>query len=149
MGCINNIISNSKYYPYIFWFSLISGFSAIALNLFLIEKYGIIGAAYATLGVIIFINICKLILILFKFKIHPYSYKTIYAVILIIILFFIMNQVSFTLNPLLGILIKGGISFIVFSFLIIKLKISENINQLYNNGLRASIQLVNKIFSGK
>ena len=29
MGCINNIISNSKYYPYIFWFSLISGFSAV------------------------------------------------------------------------------------------------------------------------
>ena len=149
MCFVNNIISNSKYYPYIFWFSLISGFSAIALNLFLIEKYGIIGAAYATLGVIIFINICKLILILFKFKIHPYSYKTIYAVILIIILFFIMNQVSFTLNPLLGILIKGGISFIVFYFLIIKLKISENINELYNNGLRGSIQLVNKIFSGK
>jgi O-antigen/teichoic acid export membrane protein len=149
MGCINNIISNSKYYPYIFWFSLISGFSAIALNLFLIEKYGIIGAAYATLGVIIFINTCKLILILVKFKIHPYSYKTIHAVILIIILFYIMNQVSFILNPLFVILIKGGISFIVFSFLIIKLKISENINQLYNNGLRSSTQLVNKILSGK
>ena len=53
--------------------------------LLLIEKHGIIGAAYATLSVIIFINICKLILILVKFKIHPYSVKTIYAFVIALI----------------------------------------------------------------
>ena len=149
MGCINNIISNSKYYPYIFWFSLISGFSAIILNLLLIEKYGIVGAAYATLAVISFINICKLILILVKFKIHPYSHKTIYAFMLIIIVFYIINQISFELNPLLLILTKSIISFIVFSFFIIKLKLSENLNQIYNKGLTGSIQLLYKVFSSK
>ena len=149
MGCINNIISNSKYYAYIFWFSLLSGFLAIILNLLLIEKFGIIGAAYATLIVIIFINICKLILILIKFKIHPYSIKTIYAFLLIAFIFYLINQISFEINPLLVISLKGTISFILFSFLIIKLKISENINQIYNKGLRDSIQLFYKIFSGK
>jgi len=149
MGCINNIISNSKYYPYIFWFSLLSGFLAVVLNLSLIEKFGIIGAAYATLAVIIFINICKLILILIKFKIHPYSIKTIYAFILIIFVFYLINQISFELNPLLVIFLKGTISFIIFSFLIIKLNISENINQIYNKGFKDSIQLFQKIFSGK
>jgi len=136
MGCINNIISNSKYYPYIFWFSIFSGISAIFLNLLLIQKSGIIGAAYATLIVIVFINICKLILIIVKFKIHPYSYKTIYTIFLIFILFLVMNEISFNLNPLLVIIIKGFVSFVVFSFLIIKLKISENINQIYTQGIK-------------
>ena len=149
MGCINNIISNSKYYPYIFWFSLLSGFLAVILNLLLIEKHGIIGAAYATLSVIIFINICKLILILVKFKIHPYSVKTIYAFVLIIFVFYLINQIYFELNPLLSIFLKATISFVIFSFLIIKLKISENINQIYNKGFIDLIQLFQKIFSSK
>ena len=43
MGCLNNIISNSKYYIYVFWFSVSSALLAIILNFILIKSYGIIG----------------------------------------------------------------------------------------------------------
>ena len=36
IGCINNIISNSKYYYYTFWFSLFSSILAVVLNIYLI-----------------------------------------------------------------------------------------------------------------
>ena len=55
LGCLNNIITNSKYYPYVFWFSTISAVLAVVLNLYLIQWYGIIGAAYATLMVIVLV----------------------------------------------------------------------------------------------
>ena len=76
MGCLNNIISNSKYYIYVFWFSVSSAILAIILNFILIKSYGIIGASIATLIVIIFINSCKILLVYFLYKIHPYSLKT-------------------------------------------------------------------------
>ena len=47
MGCLNNIITNSQYYYYVFWFSTLSAVLAVLLNLYLIRWYGIIGAAYA------------------------------------------------------------------------------------------------------
>ena len=74
IGCVNNIITNSKYYYFIFWFSIISSVLAVGLNLYLIQDYGIIGAAYATFLVILIMNSLKLYLVKIKFKIHPYSY---------------------------------------------------------------------------
>ena len=47
MGCLNSIISNSKYYSYVFWFSLGSAILAVILNYYFINFYGIIGAALA------------------------------------------------------------------------------------------------------
>ena len=57
IGCINNIISNSKYYYYTFWFSLFSSVLAVVLNIYLITEFGIIGAAYATVIVLIIMNL--------------------------------------------------------------------------------------------
>ena len=57
MGCLNSIISNSKYYSYVFWFSLGSAILAVILNYYFINFYGIIGAALATLIVVVFIQI--------------------------------------------------------------------------------------------
>ena len=62
IGCINNIISNSKYYYYTFWFSLFSSVLAVVLNIYLISEFGIIGAAYATLIVLIIMNSLKTII---------------------------------------------------------------------------------------
>ena len=76
MGCLNHIITNSKYYVYVFWFSLFSASLAIALNLILIGYYGIIGAAYATLIVIVIINILKILLVQKRFRMNPFSKKT-------------------------------------------------------------------------
>ena len=73
IGCINNIISNSKYYYYTFWFSLFSSILAVFLNIYLITDYGIIGAAYATLIVLVMMNSLKIYLIKVKFNMHPYS----------------------------------------------------------------------------
>ena len=82
IGCINNIISNSKYYYYTFWFSLFSSILAVVLNIYLITEYGIVGAAYATLIVLIIMNSLKLYLIKVKFNIHPYSKDTVKIIVL-------------------------------------------------------------------
>ena len=87
LGCLNNIITNSKYYVYVFWFSIISAFLAVILNYYLIPLNGILGAAVATLIVILSINLGKLILIQIKYKASPYNSKTILSVLLIGIIY--------------------------------------------------------------
>ena len=90
LGCLNNIITNSKHYVYVFWFSIMSAFFAVILNFYLIPLNGVIGAALATLIVIVLINLCKLILIQIKYKANPYNSKTLLSILLISLVYFIM-----------------------------------------------------------
>ncbi|MEE3034769.1 MAG: polysaccharide biosynthesis C-terminal domain-containing protein [Bacteroidota bacterium] len=90
LGCLNNIITNSKYYVYVFWFSIISAFLAVLLNYYLIPSNGILGAAFATFFVIVLINIGKLILIQVTYKASPFNFKTLLSVCLIGIVYFLI-----------------------------------------------------------
>ena len=128
MGCINNIISNSKYYPYIFWFSILSAIMAVALNLILIPKYGIIGAAYATLLVILFINTLKVILIAINFNIYPYSGDTIKIAFTIVLVYFSIEFIELNYSSFINILIRSILIFFTYSTLIYFLGLGREIN---------------------
>ena len=84
VGCVNSIISNSKYYYTVPFFSIMSAISVIFLNIILIDKIGFIGAAVSTMLIIILFNALKLIFVMFKFKIQPFSKKTLLILVLIL-----------------------------------------------------------------
>ena len=128
IGCINNIISNSKYYYYIFWFSIISSVLAVVLNLYLIQDYGIIGAAYATFLVILIMNSLKLYLVNIKFKIHPYSYDTIKIIILTTFIYIIFNNLKLTFEPVISIAIKSALILILYTLAAYIFKLSDDVN---------------------
>jgi O-antigen/teichoic acid export membrane protein len=114
MGCLNNIISNSKYYPYVFWFSVSSAVLAVLLNYYLISAYGIMGAAFATLIVILFINSCKLILIYYAFNIHPYNRKSLSIIGSIFLIYGMVYSIPSIGSPILAILLRSLAILILF-----------------------------------
>ena len=130
MGCLNNIIINSKKYYYVFWFSVISAILAVILNYFMIQSYGIIGAALATLIVISIINLSKIILVYFLFKIHPYSAKTVSILINLVIIYLIVYFVPSLLNPWLSISLRSFLILGLFIIAIIIFKWSDEIETL-------------------
>lgn len=114
MGCLNNIISNSKYYPYVFWFSVSSAVLAVLLNYYLISAYGIMGAAFATLIVILFINSCKLILIYYAFNIHPYNRKSLSIIGSIFLIYGMVYSIPSIGSPIIAILLRSLAILILF-----------------------------------
>ncbi len=114
MGCLNNIISNSKYYSYVFWFSVSSAALAVLLNYYLISSYGIMGAAFATLIVIVFINSCKLILIYYAFNIHPYNRKSLSIIGSIFLIYGMVYSIPSIGSPILAILLRSLVILILF-----------------------------------
>lgn len=128
IGCINNIISNSKYYYYTFWFSLFSSVLAVVLNIYLITDYGIVGAAYATLIVIIIMNSLKLYLIKVKFNIHPYSKDTAKIIVLSIIGFVIFSNLKLDFQPVLNIIIKSSLILILYTLSAYIFRLSDDVN---------------------
>lgn len=129
IGCLNNIITNSKYYHYIFWFSVLSATTAVGLNLILIPKYGVIGAAYATLFVIIFINTMKLILIAYGLKIHPYSFQTLKILLLIIVVYFILKEINLKYSSFINLGLRSLLIICLYAILSQFLGLSKDINQ--------------------
>ena len=135
IGCLNNIISNSKFYPYIFWFSILSAVIAVVLNFILIPGYGILGAAYATLFVIIFINTLKLILIAYGLKIHPYSVESIKILLIIIVVFFIVKEINLNYSSFLNLSIRSILIIVLYSFLSHLLGLLSDVNSQVNKYL--------------
>ena len=128
IGCINNIISNSKYYYYTFWFSLFSSILAVVLNIYLITEYGIVGAAYATLIVLIIMNSLKLYLIKVKFNIHPYSKDTVKIIVLSILGFVIFSNLKLDFQPVLNIIIKSSLVLILYTLSAYIFRLSDDVN---------------------
>ena len=129
LGCLNNIITNSKYYAYVFWFSTTSAVLAVALNLYLIQWYGIIGAAYATLMVIVLINFLKILLVQLRFKINPYSKKTFLTLGIVLILYFTISEVSFEFDPFVSLVLRSILITAAFSILAYLLKLTVDLQQ--------------------
>ena len=128
IGCINNIISNSKYYYYTFWFSLFSSILAVVLNIYLITEYCIVGAAYATLIVLIIMNSLKLYLIKVKFNIHPYSKDTVKIIVLSILGFVIFSNLKLDFDPVLNIIVKSSLVLILYTLSAYIFRLSDDVN---------------------
>ena len=128
IGCINNIISNSIYYYYTFWFSLFSSVLAVILNIYLITEFGVIGAAYATLIVLAIMNSLKIYLVKVKFKIHPYSRDTIKIIILSLLTYFIFSNLKLGFQPVINIIVKSSLVMIIYTLSAYIFKLSDDVN---------------------
>ena len=129
LGCLNNIITNSKYYAYVFWFSTISAVLAVVLNLYLIQWYGIIGAAYATLMVIVLINFLKILLVQLRFKINPYSNKTFLSLGIVLLLYLTISEMSFDYAPFVALVLRSTLITVAFSLLAYLLRLTDDVQQ--------------------
>ena len=131
MGCLNNIITNSKYYHYVFWFSIASAFLAVILNIFFIKLYGIIGAAYATLIVIVFINLMKILLVQLTFNINPFGKKTILTILVIFIVYLISSNINFDFSPFISIVLRSLLIGVIFTLTSHMLKLTSDFQSFF------------------
>ena len=136
LGNNNAIIFNSKYYKAVLFLGLFLAFLAISLNMFFIPLYGINGAAIATLISITLYSIAKLMFVVFKMKLYPFSINTLYSVLILSICFVGFYFWEFSFHPIMNILLKSFLVAMVYVFVNYKLVISLEINQVLDRLLR-------------
>ncbi|MDG1263331.1 MAG: oligosaccharide flippase family protein [Flavobacteriaceae bacterium] len=136
LGCLNNIITNSKYYRYLLIFSVASALAAVVLNIQFISTYGFIGAAIATLIVVTTFNLLKIILVFYKFKIHPFSIKSIWILFLILALYLIFVNVNLDYHPFVSVSLKSIIVGMLYFGVSYFLGLSNEVNQFLNRLLK-------------
>jgi O-antigen/teichoic acid export membrane protein len=149
-GLNSEILNYSKYYKFLTVFSGIMMGLTIILNMLLIPRYGLNGAAFAVTSALIVFNILKTIIIWQKFHFHCFSKHYITLIILsafvCMVLYFIpmiqfLNHHMF-LNSFLNIVVKSMTGTFLFLIPAYYFKISPAMNDF--------IQLIlsGKIFKG-
>jgi len=127
------ILGYSKYYYYTLFFIFFLAGLAIVNNMIFIPLFGINGAALATAITVFLYNALLIFFVQLKFKTQPFNQKTIIAII-VILLFFIINSIIHPFNnEYIDAIIRSSIISILFILTILKLKISEDINNTFNS----------------
>ena len=136
LGTNGAILTNSKYYKMLFYYAIGMAFSVIVLNRILIDYMGIQGAALATLFVVAIFSLLKIVYVNNKMKMQPFTKKTAVLLGFIAILFLIFYFIDFPFNSYLNILIKSSLVTVIFVFVVVKSKLSVDMNLMIKRYFR-------------
>ena len=135
LGNNNAIILNTKYYRTVLLFGLLLVFMMIGLNMLLIPPYGILGAAWATLISVMVYNTIKLLFVVKKMNLFPFTVNTLKSFGIIIFVFLIFYFWDFSFHPLFNIILKSVLITLLYVFINYKLIISVEINDFLDKYL--------------
>lgn len=129
-GTNGEIIVMSKHYKFNVVAVGILAMLTIVLNLLLIPKYGIEGAAIASFLAMLTFNLSKFLFVWVKFKIQPFSMGSIKLLAIIGLVLWVNQWIPTLELTLLDILIRSTVISVLLVGLTIGLKVSEEVNSL-------------------
>ncbi|MCD6201270.1 MAG: oligosaccharide flippase family protein [Bacteroidales bacterium] len=136
IGTNGLIIGLSKYYRYQTYFIFALALIVIGTNLLFIPHFGILGAALASFLSKFLFNLTRYIFVRVKFKLQPYNFRFILVLLIAIISYFLGKMIPVCSNFIVDILIRSSVILILFSSLLLILKVSPEINNLFISILR-------------
>ncbi|MDN3644552.1 oligosaccharide flippase family protein [Lutimonas halocynthiae] len=136
LGTNGAILTNSKYYRMLFYYAIGMAVSVVVLNKILIDIMGIQGAALATFIVVAIFSMLKLLYVNIKMKIQPFTSKTVILLGIIGLLYAVFGFMALPFNPFVNILIKSSLLTLIFGFLVIRIKLSSEMNQMLRKYFR-------------
>jgi O-antigen/teichoic acid export membrane protein len=136
LGNNNAIIFNTKYYRAVLFLGVLLVVLTVGLNMIFIPIYGIIGSAFATLLSITLYSVAKLLFVVKRLHLYPFTKQTLYSIYLTFILFVVFYFWEFPFHPIISIVLKSILLTISYIYLNYKFVISVEINQVIDNLLK-------------
>jgi O-antigen/teichoic acid export membrane protein len=135
LGNNNAIIFNSKYYRMVLFLGLLLVFLTVALNMLFIPSYGIIGSAFATLLSITIYSLAKLLFVVKRMHLYPFTNQTLYSMGITFGLFLLFYFWQFPFHPIIAIGLKSVLVTILYVYInykfVISIEINEALDQVY------------------
>jgi len=130
LGNNNSILYNSNYYRAILIFGVFLAAITILLNYLFIPKFGMDGAACATLIAFAVYNTIKLLYVKKKFNMLPFTSGSAKVLFLLLLIGGIFYFINFNFHPIVNIALKSVLMIAVYGFVIYRFKISEDVNEV-------------------
>ncbi|RZJ65600.1 MAG: lipopolysaccharide biosynthesis protein [Flavobacterium sp.] len=128
LGNNNAIIFNSKYYRAVLVLGVLLAATMIGLNRYFIPEMGIDGAAIATLISITLYSLAKLMFVVFRMKLYPFTVQTLYSFGILGVTFVLFYFWEFPFHPIPNIILKSILVGTFFTAVNYWLRISPEVN---------------------
>ncbi len=129
-GPSSEIIVLSRYYAFNIAVVLVLAVTVIGLNLLLIPRYGLAGAAGGSVAAMFLFNFTKYIFIYFTFGLQPFSRHTVLVLLIAGFTIGLNYALPVAANTILDIVYRSGLITLVFAALIYFSKSSTELNEL-------------------
>jgi O-antigen/teichoic acid export membrane protein len=136
LGNNNAIIFNTKYYRTVLFLGLALVVLTFVLNIIFIPIFGIMGSAFATLLSITFYSLAKLLFVVKKLDLYPFTKQNLYSLGVTAVLFLVFYFWEFPVYPLIGIALKSIFVTITYVYLNYRFNISPDINKVIDGLLQ-------------
>ena len=135
LGNNNAIIFNTKYYRAVLFLGVVLVLLTVVLNMIFIPLYGILGSAFATLLSITLYSLAKLMFVVKRLHLFPFTKQTIYSIVLTFALFLLFYFWEFPFYPIIAIAAKSILVAITYVYLNYKFVLSTQINDVIDTVL--------------
>lgn len=129
LGNNNAIIFNSKYYRAVLFLGVGLVVLTVILNMIFIPLYGIIGSAFATLLSITCYSIAKLLFVVKRMHLYPFTKQTLHSIVITLVVFLLFYFWKFPISPIIAIVLKSVLVTFVYVFINYKFVVSPEINE--------------------
>jgi O-antigen/teichoic acid export membrane protein len=129
-GLNAQILLSSKYWKVDFITSMCFVLISIPLNIFLVKKFNILGAAYGNLIAICFYNLARYIFVWKLFKLQPFDKKNLYALFIAGIAFVIAYIIPTQKNIYIDAIVRSIVFVVLYAFPILYFSVSEDFKQV-------------------
>ena len=136
LGNNNAIIFNTKYYRTVLFLGVVLVILTVGLNMIFIPIFGIIGSAFATLLSITLYSVAKLLFVVKRLHLYPFTKQTLYSMALTAVLFVAFYFWEFPFNPIISIILKSIVMTIAYVYFNYKFVISIEINDVIDSVLK-------------
>jgi O-antigen/teichoic acid export membrane protein len=143
-GVNSQVIGTSSYWKVDFTTNVIYTLIALPLNYILISHFGLMGAAYSYTISLSFYNLIRFGFLWYQFKLQPYTYKDLLAVLIAVPCTVITYYLPSVDNLLIDTVFKSMLFCVLFGPAIYFAKISPEVNELIRKYLKTALNFFNR-----
>ena len=129
LGVSPHIILNSKHYRWLSYLLFVFAILLVVTNILLIPRYGITGAALASLISKYIYNSLKFLFLYKKFRFQPFNYKHLEIILFAAISWYLSTFIPVLSHFLIDLIVRSFFLSVVFLVPVYFFKVSEDINQ--------------------
>ncbi|MCK9639580.1 MAG: polysaccharide biosynthesis C-terminal domain-containing protein [Prolixibacteraceae bacterium] len=128
-GANSSLMGTSKYYKVQSYLLLILVVLLVSLNLFLIPRYGLTGAAVSSAASLGVLNLLRYLFLYFKYDFQPYNRRFIYVILIGTVAYLIAFSIPVKFHYIFDILLRSTIFSLLYLIPIYIFKISDDLNK--------------------
>ena len=135
-GANSSLMGTSRYYKVQSYLLLVLVVVLVGLNLILIPRYGMTGAAISSAAALGILNLLRYLFLYFKYGLQPYNVRFVYVILIGAVAYLIAYVLPVGLHYLLDLLVRSTVFSILFLLPIYFFRISVDLNQYADNMLK-------------